>query len=266
MSDSLKEKVGGTVSQTSGDISETIDADIDNGELNVSAVRTQIVIYVFLNLLKDFVTVRKSSKSIDTGIFGELDGGSNLTFLKFTGMLSDKGCTFQGFVNCFVLFGQNVVTVTNLIVAHLGGGISVTLNEKGKMTDCVDSTRGEGQMLDAGAMRAACLKLSSELNVDVAVQEDNAYRRNRRLVCFDMDSTLIEQEVIDELAIETEDGKVYRGCNIENAAYGPSNCAERTAIFKAVSEGDMHFKQIAIVGAPKGEEITGFCSPCGVCA
>ena len=51
-------------------------------------------------------------------------------------------------------------------------------------------------------MRAACLLLSSELNIDVAVQEDNAYRRNRRLVCFDMDSTLIEQEVIDELAIE----------------------------------------------------------------
>ncbi len=57
-------------------------------------------------------------------------------------------------------------------------------------------------MLDAVAMRAACLSLSNELSVDVAVQEDNAYRRNRRLVCFDMDSTLIEQEVIDELAIE----------------------------------------------------------------
>ncbi|CAM9369731.1 phosphoserine phosphatase SerB [Acinetobacter bereziniae] len=59
-----------------------------------------------------------------------------------------------------------------------------------------------GQMLDAQAMRAACLRLSAELNIDVAVQEDNAYRRNRRLVCFDMDSTLIEQEVIDELAKE----------------------------------------------------------------
>ncbi len=47
-----------------------------------------------------------------------------------------------------------------------------------------------GQMLDAVAMRAACLSLSNELSVDVAVQEDNAYRRNRRLVCFDMDSTL----------------------------------------------------------------------------
>ena len=62
-------------------------------------------------------------------------------------------------------------------------------------------------MLDAAAMRAACLKLSSELNVDVAVQEDNAYRRNRRLVCFDMDSTLIEQEVIDELAKEAGVGE-----------------------------------------------------------
>ncbi len=64
-----------------------------------------------------------------------------------------------------------------------------------------------GQMLDAAAMRAACLSLSNELNVDVAVQEDNAYRRNRRLVCFDMDSTLIEQEVIDELAIEAGVGE-----------------------------------------------------------
>ncbi len=59
-----------------------------------------------------------------------------------------------------------------------------------------------GQLLDAQAMREACLGLSNDLNVDVAVQEDNAYRRNRRLVCFDMDSTLIEQEVIDELALE----------------------------------------------------------------
>lgn len=59
-----------------------------------------------------------------------------------------------------------------------------------------------GQMLDATAMRAACLFLSTEQNIDIAVQEDNVYRRNRRLVCFDMDSTLIEQEVIDELARE----------------------------------------------------------------
>ncbi len=62
-------------------------------------------------------------------------------------------------------------------------------------------------MLDAQAMRAACLSLSGELNIDVAVQEDNAYRRNRRLVCFDMDSTLIEQEVIDELACEAGVGE-----------------------------------------------------------
>ena len=66
-------------------------------------------------------------------------------------------------------------------------------------------------------------------------------------------------------AIETADGRVYRGCNIENAAYGPSNCAERTAIFKAVSEGDTDFTQIAIVGGPKGEMISRFCAPCGVC-
>lgn len=72
---------------------------------------------------------------------------------------------------------------------------------------CVQFGLSSGPTLDAQAMRAACLLLSSELNIDVAVQEDNAYRRNRRLVCFDMDSTLIEQEVIDELALEAGVGE-----------------------------------------------------------
>lgn len=65
-----------------------------------------------------------------------------------------------------------------------------------------------GQLLDAEALRADCLKLSANLAIDIAVQEDNAYRRNRRLVCFDMDSTLIEQEVIDELAVEAGVGEM----------------------------------------------------------
>ena len=59
-------------------------------------------------------------------------------------------------------------------------------------------------------------------------------------------------------------GKVYLGCNIENAAYTPTNCAERTAVFKAVSEGEKDFVAIAIVGG-KGEEIADLCAPCGVC-
>ena len=59
-------------------------------------------------------------------------------------------------------------------------------------------------------------------------------------------------------------GKVYTGCNVENASYTPTNCAERTALFKAVSEGERQFVAIAIVGG-KGEEINDFCAPCGVC-
>lgn len=66
-------------------------------------------------------------------------------------------------------------------------------------------------------------------------------------------------------ALETAKGVIYRGCNIENAAYGPSNCAERTAFFKAVSEGERDFIQIAIVGGPEGEDISSYCAPCGVC-
>lgn len=60
-------------------------------------------------------------------------------------------------------------------------------------------------------------------------------------------------------AVLTEDGKIYSGCNIEIASYSPTNCAERTAIFKAVSEGSRKIKAIAVVG--DGD----FTYPCGVC-
>ena len=68
-------------------------------------------------------------------------------------------------------------------------------------------------------------------------------------------------------ALLTQNGKVYTGCNIENAAFSPTNCAERTAVFKAVSEGETQFQAIAIVGNKKGapEEEWEFCTPCGVC-
>lgn len=61
-------------------------------------------------------------------------------------------------------------------------------------------------------------------------------------------------------ALLTAEGNIYRGCNIENAAYSPTNCAERTAFFKAVSEGERDFAAIAIVGSR--EE---YLAPCGVC-
>ena len=66
-------------------------------------------------------------------------------------------------------------------------------------------------------------------------------------------------------ALLTKSGKIYHGCNIENAAYSPTNCAERTAFFKAVSEGERSFAKIAIVGGKEGEEPMQTCAPCGVC-
>ena len=65
-------------------------------------------------------------------------------------------------------------------------------------------------------------------------------------------------------ALLSKEGKVYKGCNIENAAYTPTNCAERTAFFKAVSEGVTDFKAIAIVGGYDKDGLK-FCPPCGVC-
>lgn len=66
-------------------------------------------------------------------------------------------------------------------------------------------------------------------------------------------------------ALLCEDGTVYGGCNIENAAYTPTNCAERTAFYKAVSEGKRSFLAIAIAGGPEGAEKLDYCPPCGVC-
>ncbi len=65
-------------------------------------------------------------------------------------------------------------------------------------------------------------------------------------------------------ALLCKDGTVYQGCNIENAAYGPTNCAERTAIFKAVYDGHLDFAAIAVCGGKDGV-ITGAFPPCGVC-
>lgn len=65
-------------------------------------------------------------------------------------------------------------------------------------------------------------------------------------------------------ALLGKSGKIYTGCNVENAAYTPTNCAERTAVFKAVSEGEREFSAIAIVGG-KGDAPAEFCAPCGVC-
>lgn len=66
-------------------------------------------------------------------------------------------------------------------------------------------------------------------------------------------------------AVLTNELRIYTGCNIENASYSPSICAERTAVSKAVSEGKRKFKAIAVAGGRGGEEITRYAYPCGVC-
>lgn len=66
-------------------------------------------------------------------------------------------------------------------------------------------------------------------------------------------------------ALLTKKGKIIHGCNIENAAYTPCSCAERTAFFKAISEGIYDFEKIAVAGGFKDEDTDKMCTPCGVC-
>lgn len=65
-------------------------------------------------------------------------------------------------------------------------------------------------------------------------------------------------------ALLTKSGKVYQGCNIENAAYTPTNCAERTAFFRAVFDGEREFDRICVVGGKHGKPVD-YAAPCGVC-
>lgn len=66
-------------------------------------------------------------------------------------------------------------------------------------------------------------------------------------------------------ALLCKDGRIFTGCNIENASYGATNCAERTAFFKAVSEGYRDFTAIAIAGGRRESQSLEYCAPCGIC-
>lgn len=66
-------------------------------------------------------------------------------------------------------------------------------------------------------------------------------------------------------ALLSKKGKIFSGCNIENASYSPTICAERVAFFKAISEGEREFKAIAIAGGKENEKPNDYCAPCGVC-
>lgn len=66
-------------------------------------------------------------------------------------------------------------------------------------------------------------------------------------------------------ALLCSDGKIYTGTNVENSSYGGANCAERTAIFTAITDGHRDFEAISIIGHKRGENVNAFCAPCGIC-
>lgn len=84
-------------------------------------------------------------------------------------------------------------------IVRLSGRVPINRPISNEVKSCIEFSV-QGSPKNSAAMRASFLKIASELDIDIAIQRDDAFRRNRRLVCFDMDSTLIEAEVIDELA------------------------------------------------------------------
>lgn len=122
-------------------------------------------------------------------------------------------------------------------ITRLSGRISLQHPEQNGIA-CVElSMRGAAP--DMAALHAAFLQVSQDMEVDIAIQEDNIYRRNRRLVCFDMDSTLIQAEVIDELAREAGVGEQVAAIT-EAAMRGELDFAEsfrsRLALLRGMDE------------------------------
>ncbi|WP_319541680.1 phosphoserine phosphatase SerB [uncultured Pseudodesulfovibrio sp.] len=128
---------------------------------------------------------------------------------------------------------EQIVAITRIVhesglnidtIHRLSGRVPLDCNDYECSRGCVEFTV-RGTPHDIGAIRSRFLEISSELMVDIAFQEDNIFRRNRRLVCFDMDSTLIQAEVIDELAKEAGVGE------------------EVAAITESAMRGELDFKQ-----------------------
>ncbi len=129
--------------------------------------------------------------------------------------------------------GLNIHDITRLS-GRLPLGAPVSNDTK----SCIEFSV-QGTPKDAEAMRASFLSIAAELDVDIAIQQDNAYRRSRRLVCFDMDSTLIEAEVIDELAKRAGVGEQVAAIT-ESAMQGnidfTQSFTQRMALLKGLSE------------------------------
>ena len=123
-------------------------------------------------------------------------------------------------------------------ITRLSGRVPLNEPVTNKTKSCIEFTV-QGKPKDPSAMRASFLSIASELDVDIAIQQDNAFRRSRRLVCFDMDSTLIQAEVIDELAKRAGVGKQVAEIT-ERAMQGEIDFSEsftqRMALLEGLSE------------------------------
>lgn len=123
-------------------------------------------------------------------------------------------------------------------ITRLSGRIRLDQPVTNDTKSCIEFTV-QGKPKDPASMRASFLRIASELDVDIAIQQDNAFRRSRRLVCFDMDSTLIQAEVIDELAKRAGVGEQVAEIT-ERAMQGEIDFTEsfrqRMALLKGLSE------------------------------
>ncbi len=184
-----------------------------------------------------------------------------------------------------MIYGKSIQPSTNLGTRACFGDIAATILELFKVDGEVNGTSmvpfimktGEEQAdvathktLSEEQPGAATYETLSEEQSGIATYNALSEEKIQRLVREAIEARERSYSPYSNFAVGasllTKEGKSYQGCNIENAAFGPTNCAERTAIFKAVYEGERDFEAIAIVAGPTdGRPYDNYCAPCGIC-
>lgn len=205
-----------------------------------------------LGILAEISSSAESAPVLKDVLFKSYEMGMSVKFTPVSKERYDAWVSAQGKPRHIItllarrLTAEHIARVTQVVAEHelnidnvsrLSGRVPLEGENDSNNKACVEfSVRG---VVDQSAIRAQFLEISSELGVDIAVQEDTPFRRNRRLVAFDMDSTLIEAEVIDELAIEAGVGEQVIAIT-ESAMRGEIDFNEsferRVALLKGLDE------------------------------
>lgn len=239
------------------------EAAIEDGADEIDMVINQGMVKdgLFFSIGDEIATVKKVCKDHVLKVIIETCLLTQEETVKLCEVVSDAGADFIKTSTGFSKSGANIETV-RLMRRSSPAGLGI------KAAGGIKSIWDAKALLAAGADRLGTSSIIGKLIENGEEGQDKALSENMKLMDAAKEARKKAYAPYSHYtvgaALLCNDGRVFKGCNVENAAFSPGTCAERTAVIKAVSEGAYGFKAIAIAGGRLGEEI-GTTAPCGVC-